>query len=191
MEDKNLFVYTNWTGNKIKTAGLTMHQNSTNNVLHFITIGHYTSVTATFKTPDGKLSDGYHMIDEGHWCHEVDGEWVFPEGHEDDIDYEVLKENADKLYHYTLQIPYKVSIMTVLGNSARLNVAFAGYTYDEESQFLKQCLTANSQIIISAAIHADTLDESYSSSDIENLWKVVGMLSERISDLEDQLNNEE
>lgn len=177
MIDNNMYVYSNWTGQKIKTSGLTMHQNSTNNILHFITVGHYVSVTATFKTPDGKLSDAYHMIDEGKYTLT-----------EEDSEYEVLSDNADNLYHYTLQVPYKVSIMTILGNSGRLNVAFSGFNYDTETNFLKQAVTANSQIIVSAASQSTSLDESYSSSDVENLWKVIGQLTERLNDLEDRIN---
>lgn len=171
MEDKNLFVFVNGAGQKIKTSGLTVNQNSTNNVLNFISVGKYSSVTCSFKYANGKVSAEYHMIPQGKYELQADDNEA------------VLTENADNLYLYLFTIPYEVTSSYISGNSARMNVSFAGYAYDEK-QYLKQVMSANTQIVINQAVQSDTLDQSYSAADVENMWRAIGDVTVTAADVE-------
>ena len=171
MEDKNLFVFVNGAGQKIKTSGLTVNQNSTNNVLNFISVGKYSSVTCSFKYANGKVSAEYHMIPQGRYELQADDNEA------------VLTENADNLYLYLFTIPYEVTSSYISGNSARMNVSFAGYAYDEK-QYLKQVMSANTQIVINQAVQSDTLDQSYSAADVENMWRAIGDVTVTAADVE-------
>lgn len=171
MEDKNLFVFVNGAGQKIKTNGLTVNQNSTNNVLNFISVGKYSSVTCSFKYANGKVSAEYHMIPQGKYELQADDNEA------------VLTENADNLYLYLFTIPYEVTSSYISGNSARMNVSFAGYAYDEK-QYLKQVMSANTQIVINQAVQSDTLDQSYNAADVENMWRAIGDVTVTAADVE-------
>lgn len=171
-EYKNGYIYVNSFGKKIKVTGMSMTQNSTNYILHVITTVEYSSIVATFKTLGGEISNGYHMIYQGLYTLT-----------EDDLDYEELKD-AENLYEYILQVPYRISCMTVLGNSSRLNVSIAAYSYDEVTNYLVQNMTANTMITVAPGTTSDSLDESYSGADVENLWKALGELTSRVQALE-------
>jgi len=163
MDNKNLFIYINQAGNKIKTSGLTITQNSTNSVLNLITIGYYDNVRVSFKLPDGTTSPIYHMI--------YDGEYELTLS-----DTEVaLTENADKLNKYSITIPYAVTKTSFSGNSSRINFSVSCLNYDG-NMYLKQVISANSSITINASTTSDSLDDSYSVNDVENLWSTVGGL---------------
>lgn len=176
MENKNLYVYINSTGQKIKTSGMTINQNSTNNVLNLVTVGKYASITITFKNPDGHLSNKYHMIYSGKY-----------ELGEDDTQYPVLSENGDNLYLYTFEIPFSVTSVQLLGNSARLNVAFSCYEYDR-NQYMVEATVANAQIVVNQSSSSDTLDESYNGVDVENIWVTLGNNTYAIEDIKTDIS---
>jgi len=180
MENKDMYLYIDKVGRKIKTRNMSFNQYATNVVLYVITIGKYPNITGTFKFPDNETSPRYHFMYDGEYSLE-----------EDDTE-PLLTENAGNLYRYSLQIPRTVSAMTVMSATARLNVSVSCFEYDDRTQVLKQAISANTQIIVNQASDSDRMDEGYSSTEVDNLWEAVNNqlsegLDDRVSDLEEQI----
>lgn len=160
MENKYLKFYINQAGRKIKTDGLTLNQNSSNNVMQLITIGKYDSVEVYFRNPHGEVSPKYHMILKGEYEKTLDDSTIVE-----------LAENT--LYLWEFPIPYGVTSFTMTGTNARLEASFSAYVYTK-TQRLNVAAVANTQISVSPSNSSDSLDEGYNGTDVENLWKTVG-----------------
>ena len=161
---KELKFYVNYTGKKLKTDGLTLNQNSSNNVIDFICMDQYDVVEIYFKNPAGQISPKYHMINNGIYQKSTD-------------DLEV-SEIADNTFHeWKFAIPYAITSFTMTSSTARMEVSFAGYKYDAGNKLVISS-TANTQIIVNKSNTSDSLDESYNGTDVENLWKAIGTISE-------------
>lgn len=168
---KDMYFCINPVGQKIKTSGLTMTQYSTNAVLHLVSVGRYDNVEVSFRYPNGRVSDQYHMALVGKYQLR-------------DSDTEpMMTQNADDLYEYSMPIPYKVTSSTVQGTSARINVGFSCFKYDPNTAMQVQIAVANTQIIMNASTDSDTIDEGYKQTEVDNLWKTVNKQANDIDEI--------
>ena len=183
MENKNLYLYVDSVGRKIKSANLTINQYSTNNVFHFITVGKFDNVTATFRDPSGSLSSKYHLLLSGKYeLKETDTE-------------PILIDNADNLWEYILNpIAKRVTAIDVTATTARLSVSFSAYAYNQSTQILQEAMVASTTIVVNRADSSEVFDESYNSEDVNNLWAVLNERvaisstdEERLEDIEEEL----
>jgi len=183
VENKNLYLYVDSVGRKIKSANLTINQYSTNNVFHFITVGKFDNVTATFRDPSGSLSSKYHLLLSGKYeLKETDTE-------------PILIDNADNLWEYILNpIAKRVTAIDVTATTARLSVSFSAYAYNQSTQILQEAMVASTTIVVNRADQSEVFDESYNSEDVNNLWAVLNERvaisstdEERLEDIEEEL----
>lgn len=164
MDYKFLQLYTSSSGKKIKTSGLSLNQNSNNNVIQFITEGNYDMIEVWFRQPNSRISPKYHMVLNGQY-------------ESDSVD--PLLASYGKMNEWRFQIPLAETSFTMPNPTAKLEVSFACYKYDNYNRLLVAA-TANTQIVVNRSNNNDVLDQSYNGEDVQNLWKYVGELKNKI-----------
>ena len=164
MTNKYLDVFISNTGKKIKTSGMTLNQNSSNNQVRAMLEGNYDLVEVWFRQPNGKISPKYHMIYKGKY--------------EPDVVDDVL-QNYNEFNEWIFDIPLGITSFTMPNPSARLEISFAFYQYNNSGNLIVASV-ANSQIVVNRSNNNNVLDQNYNGVDVQNLWRSVGNLTQRI-----------
>ena len=160
----------------MKTDGLTINQNSSNNRLALLTEGTPDFVTVAFTYPNGKQSPSYHLVYRGEYTPTVE-----------EI-AELSKYTQTNVFQqWDFLIPYGDTAFTIAGATAKLAVSFACYERDQ-SGIGSVSTVANAQIVVNRSGSGSGLDMSYNGADVNNLWKKVGELTKEIITLSERIN---
>src|SRR5574344_518685 len=138
---------------KVSTSGMTLAQNSSDNIIYFSTPTRYSNVRAHFRFPNGIVSYILHMVFVGY-------------------------DSDTQLYRYGLQIPYAVTNFTMPSATARLSVSFHGWKEDDFSK--GGAAVCDTSIVVNRSSNTDVYDPSYNGTDIDNLWRYLGNISSEI-----------
>ena len=155
---KYLKVWINSAGQRAKTDGLSLNQNSFDNTLILYTPGNYEVIDVFFRKPDGSITPKYHMIPLGYeYNSDLFGEESEPTGY----------------YVWQFPIPMPVTSFTMPTASAKLEVSIAEYYHSASGRQLSPTM-ANATITVNRSNNTNVLDASYNGTDVQNLWDAVG-----------------
>jgi hypothetical protein len=140
---------------KTSTSGMTLAQNSSDNIIYFQTPTRYSNVRAHFRFPNGIVSYILHMVYVGY-------------------------DSDTQLYRYGLQIPYAVTNFTMPSATARLSVSFHCWKEDDFSKGGEA--VCDTSIVVNRSSNTDVYDPSYNGTDIDNLWRYLGNISSEIDE---------
>ena len=164
---KYLKVWLNSAGQRTKTDGLSINQNSYDNTAVLYAAGSYEIVDIYFKRPDGTISPKYHML---------------PQGYEYQIDSTIPVESG--FYVWTFPIPYEVTSFTMASSTAKMDMSVACYYHNSNGTQLSPTM-ANAWVTVNGSASTATLESGYNANDIHNLWLAVGDYANEVTILKD------
>ena len=111
---KYLKVWLSKTGQRTKTDGLSLNQNSYDNSVVLYTEGNYEVIDIFFKRPDGTVSPKYHMISYG-------------------LDYQYDADTAVETGYYVwiFQIPFAVTSFTMPSATEKMDLSVACFYHTD------------------------------------------------------------
>jgi hypothetical protein len=155
----------NGVGQRTETEGMSLVQNSYDNILVVYTPENFESIAVFFRRPDGQISPQLHMVSNGY-----------------DPTISGIDAVVSGYYAWTLPIPYSVTSFIMPAASAKLDVSLAMYYHNASGVQLSPRM-ANAAISVVRSNNSNVLDASYNATDVQNMWDAIGGCATDLADI--------